>query len=122
HMGEGDRTVDLVHDQLTFWTSRWFLIEGEKLRELSIPPTASVVDAFRGRLVLWLKEDWAVHGSKFSAGTVVHAQLVALQVDAGSIDPVVWSEPSVVVKGVSVGPQDILVSPLDNVRGRLYRY
>ena len=41
------------------------------LLPLAIPASARVVEAFRGRLVIWLKDDWTVEGKTFTAGSVV---------------------------------------------------
>jgi prolyl oligopeptidase len=141
-LGEGEQKLQLITEKLTFWTAKfWQLQQGRKV-ELSIPATATVVDAFRGRLVIWLKEPWMVHGKTFSAGSVVIADpaaLVGLRVSAGTeqrANPGTLPEPrpdsapietlleptaSVVVEGVDVTAEGMLITTLDNVRGRLQR-
>ncbi|HKB89025.1 MAG TPA: hypothetical protein VKC60_00780, partial [Opitutaceae bacterium] len=68
-MAEGD--VDLVTESLTFWTEKVFQVIDGKLQLLAVPLTARVVDGYRGKLVIWLKENWAVGGTTYTAGSVV---------------------------------------------------
>jgi prolyl oligopeptidase len=121
-MDPGPGAIDLVREALTFWTSSYFHIVGEELHALAIPPTANVVDAFRGRLVIWLKDDWTVDGRKFTAGSVVIADPASLRGTARNVELIVATAGNVVVKDVDVVTDGILVSALDNVRGRLYRF
>lgn len=120
--GSGADAIHLIRESLTFWTSKSFQLLDGKSHELAVPPTANIVDAFRGRLVIWLKQDWNVQGRTFTAGSVVIADPAALRGGAGRIDPIVASAPSLVVRDVDVVPDGILVTVLDNVRGRLHRF
>ena len=75
--GAGD--IDLVTEGLTTWTARHIqLLEG-RLKPLDLPASAIVLDGFRGRLVLKLRDDWTSHGVKYSAGSIVLADPAALQ-------------------------------------------
>ncbi len=124
--------IDLVSEGTTFWTSDYFQLVGEELRPLAIPESAVVVDATRssdqrGRLVIWLRDDWKVGDDTFPAGAVVVADPAALVGDEGTggeggIELVAAPTEEEVVNGVRVAPQGILVTMLDRVRGRLYRY
>lgn len=120
--GSGAEAIHLIRENLTFWTSKSFQRLDGKSHELAVPPTANIVDAFGGRLVIWLKQDWTVQGKSFTAGSVVIADPAALRGGAGRIDVVVPSAPRLVVRDVDVVPDGILVTVLDNVRGRLYRF
>ncbi len=117
---EGD--VDLVSEGLTFWTQQHYQIVGGALRPLALPPTARIVGGFRGRLVLWLKEDWRTGGVRYPSGAVLVADAAALRGEAGRIDQVVEPTAHAVVKGVQPTPAGILVAALDDVRGRLLRF
>lgn len=121
-LGTGVDAVHLLTEGLTFWTAKFFLIEAGGLKALAIPETATVVDAFEGRLVLWLKEDWAVGGESFVAGSVVVADQEALTGGAGRIEKMVTPTETVVVQDVRVAADGVLVAMLDNVRGRLERF
>lgn len=122
HLGAPNEPVDLVVEALTFWTARFFQIGGEAIRPLAIPASATVVDAFGGRLVLWLKDDWTTGARTFVAGSVVIADLSALHGDTGRIDLVLAPSPAAVVQEVNIVKDGILISTLENVRGRLQRF
>ena len=117
---EGD--IDLVSEEVTFWNSRRFQLLDGKLRELAIPATANVAGGLHGRLVLRLKEDWTINGATFRAGSVVLADPALLRGETGKVELIVAQTASEVVEAVRVAPDSVLVTMLDNVRGRLYRY
>ena len=117
---EGD--VDLVSEGLTFWTQQHYQILGGSLRPLALPATARIVGGFRGRLVLWLKEDWQTGGARYPSGAVLVADAAALRGEAGRIERVVEPTARAVVKAVQPTSAGILVAALDDVRGRLLRY
>ena len=121
HWGKGAEAIDLVREQVTFWTSKYFQLRGAEFHELALPATASVAEAFRGRLVVWLKDDWNIDGRTFAAGSVVLADPHALGGTAPAVELVVASADHVVVRGVDALPDALLVTILDNVRGRLLR-
>jgi prolyl oligopeptidase len=121
-LGSGRDAVHVLVEGTTFWTSRFFLIEGDVLTPLTIPATANVVDALNGRLVIWLKEDWARGSAEpFKAGAVVIADPRALVEEAGAVELLAPADERTVVQAVEVGTDDVLVTYLDNVRGRLMR-
>lgn len=120
--GSGADAIHLVSEALTFWTTKIFQIEESgTLKPLAVPATAKVVDAFEGKLVIWLKEDWAIDGKTFGAGSVVLAELGALRGEGGEVELLVAQEGSVVVEEVDVADGRVFVTLLDNVRGRLMR-
>lgn len=120
HTTEGD--IDLVNESLTFWTAKHFQLVGGQLRPLNLPPSAVVVDGFRGKLVVRLRDDWAFNGAKYREGSVVIVSPEALcgGKDAGEL--IVAPTDREVVEHVRAAPDSIFVGMLDNVRARLYRY
>lgn len=114
--------IDLITEQTTFWTFRYHQQIEDRQVPLELPPTAIVVDAFEGRLVIKLEDDWQRDGRTFAAGSVVIADPAALQGGAGRIEPVAQPSASEVIADVAVVPQGVVVAMLDNVRGRVYRY
>jgi prolyl oligopeptidase len=115
--------VDLVREGTSFWTAGYYqLVEGEKTR-LQFPDTASVNGVFQGRLVLSLKQDWERGDDLFPEGAVLVADLAALRGDPkGLIDVVIEPDESTVVESVSTTDDHVLVTVLENVRGRIYRF
>ncbi len=121
-LGSGAEAVHLITEGKTFWTRSVFQIVGDERVRLEIPETASVMDAWGGRLAIWLKEDWTRGGETFAAGSVVVADPAALRGGAGAIERVVAGSGSLVVQDVQAGRDGIFVAMLDNVRGRLDRF
>jgi prolyl oligopeptidase len=114
--------LDLVSEGTTFWTTKYLqLLDGE-LVPLAIPDGAVVVDGFRNRLVIQLREPWERGAEAFPAGAVVIADPAALRGGEGTVELVVTPTEREAISAVRVAPQGILVTVLDAVRGRLYRY
>jgi prolyl oligopeptidase len=114
--------IDLVTESLTTWTAKHFQLVDGRLLALGLPPSAVVVDGFRGRLVVRLRDDWAFRGAEYRAGSVVVVEPEALRGGKGAGELLVAPTAGEVVESVRVTPDAILVGMLDNIRGRLYRY
>jgi prolyl oligopeptidase len=115
--------IDMVLEGLTFWTSqRYQLIGGEK-HALNLPKTAVVNGAFQGRLIISLKEDWARGDTTYPQGAVLVADTSALRPgNDGVIDVLIKPDSSTVVESVATTDATVLVTVLENVRGKIYRY
>ena len=121
HSTGGD--IDLVRDGKTFWTSeRYQLINGGR-QHLELPPSATVNGAFQGRLIFSLKEDWKLADRTYLQGTVLIADTEALHAGGkGLIDVLIEPDETTVVQSVVTTDATILVTVLENVRGKIYRY
>jgi prolyl oligopeptidase len=115
--------IDMVREGLTFWTSdRYQLLDG-KNHKLDLPASASVNGAFQGRLVISLKEDWTRADTTYPQGAVLIADTSALRSgNKGKIDVMITPDNSTVVQSVTTTDETILVTVLENVRGKIYRY
>jgi prolyl oligopeptidase len=113
--------IDLVTEQLTTWRSHVFQIVGEDLKRLDLPETARIEGGYDGALVVSLKEDWTRGGTTYANGSVILADPAALRASPGDVAVLVTPTKSEVVSAVEPMPQGIVVTMLDNVRGRLYR-
>ena len=115
--------IDLLVEGLTFWTSqRYQLIDGNK-HALDLPVSAVVNGAFQGRLIISLKEDWVRGDTTYPQGAVLVADTSALRDgNNGVIDVLIKPDPSTVVEAVATTDSTVLVTVLENVRGKIYRY
>jgi len=115
--------IDMVREGKTFWTSqRYQLIDGSK-QQLEFPSSASVNGAFQGRLIISLKEDWTRAGITYPQGAVLIADTGALHgAGLGRIDVLIKPDDSTVVESVTATDSSVLVTVLDKVRGKIYRY
>ena len=126
HSAGGD--VDLIADNRTFYETDYYQLLGDgSLHKLDLPPTAEISDVFGGRLVISLRDDWQRGVRKYARDSVLIADPAALRgtgtgAGSGSVEVLAESTGSEVVLGSVAARSGILVSVLDNVRGRLYRY
>ncbi len=117
---EGD--IDILTDRITTWRAQVFQIRaGGRMERLELPETANIDGGHKGALVVSLKEDWTRGGVTYPNGSVLLADPAALRGGDGRITVLVQPSASEVVQAVHPMPQGILVTMLDNVRGRLYR-
>ncbi len=121
HMDEGD--VDIITEGLTFWRAQRSHLAGDTLHKLEVPETARVEDGYRGRLIFSLKEDWTVGDRTLLQGSIVIAAPESLYAGAEpDLEVLVEPTAEAVVEHVAATPEGILVTMLENVRGKLYRY
>ena len=120
--------VDLVADNRTFYETDYYqLLTDGSLHPLELPATAQIVDVYAGRLIISLKDDWQRGERKFARDSILLADPTVLRATGegarrGGLDVLAESTDSEVVLGAVAAKSGILVSVLDNVRGRLYRY
>jgi prolyl oligopeptidase len=114
--------IDLITERLTTWTAKHFQVLEGRLEALDLPASVIVLDGFRGRLLLKLRDDWTIRGVKFPSGSIVLADLAGKRDKAGAVELVVAPTAQEIVETAHAMPDCLLVMMLDNVRGRLYRY
>jgi len=115
--------IDLVRDGITFWTSERYQLTDGELKHLELPPSATVYGAFQGRLILSLKEGWTRAGLSYPQGAVLIADTTALYADGkGAVDVLIEPDNTTIVQSVNTTDSTILVTVLENVRGKIYRY
>lgn len=106
---------------VTTFTSKTSLIRDGGPLELNLPSKASVMGAVAGRVLVSLDEAWKrADGTTFPAGSIV-----AMDLDAWKANPnrapasLVWAAgPGQSLDGASVTAGRLIISYLDNVRGR----
>jgi len=118
---DGDLRYDVIYQTPEFYRGTSFLILDGRLVKLDIPEDASFSGFFKDQLLISLRTDWNV-------GDAIYLQdsLLAIDLDdflAGSRIFHVLFEPEerVSLGGTTSTKNYLLMSTLDNVRGRLYR-
>lgn len=121
HDDKGD--IDLVIEALDFWHRTSYHRVGSELHKLALPESAVFEGAYRARLVISLKDDWTKGDVTYKRGSVLIAAPDALYEGAdGKIEVLVEPTAESVVEDVDTAGDAVLVTMLDNVRGRLYRF
>ncbi len=119
HTPEG--RYDIVYKTPEFFRGSYYLVLGERLVKLDLPDDVSLQGFFKDRMLIALRSDWQVGGTTYPQDA-----LLAIGVDAflkGDRSFETLFEPSerVSLGSVSSTLNHLLMSTLDNVRGRLYR-
>jgi len=109
-----------------FLLAKGYEVHGIK-RRTSLFNTARIDDLYAGRLIVSLKDDWQRGERTYVRDSILLADPSALRssgegAGSGHLDVLVESTGSEVVLGAVAAKSGILVTVLDNVRGRLYRY
>ena len=117
-----NRTLPLVEQGTDFWHSKTFLIGPKGTHRIAIPEKARFVDLVDGRAIIQSQEDWAPAGTgqHFVAGSLLSVELAQLRSNPARLKPTLIYSPAAreALQGAVAAKDMLLVSILDNVRGR----
>jgi prolyl oligopeptidase len=121
--GQGHRLAYIERPLDTFRHETWVLTPSG-VRQLVMPGKASIAELVDGRVIVRLDEAWNVAGAPFPSGALVALSLDAVEADPGHPAPsLVWAPgPRESLGDVGSTRDKLLVSTLDNVRGRAFVY
>jgi prolyl oligopeptidase len=110
---------DFVGRTPAFFRQETFLVLGDRLVKIDVPEDARLDGIFKDRMIVSLRTDWSEGGKTYKQGS-----LLAIGLDPflrGRRDFEVLFEPSerVSLQGVGQTRDSLLISTLDNVRGKL---
>jgi prolyl oligopeptidase len=124
---EGHRAVLIVRPLTTF-EFEVYLVTDKGVARLALPKKVGIQALASGQLIISLAEDWtpgAPNGSKtFSQGSLVAVDLAAARRHPDVLQPTLIYQPGPreSFESAAVNRDGLLVSTLDNVRGRAYLY
>lgn len=125
HDSDGHQVTILIR-KLNFFGTEFSLLTPEGAQHIALPLKAHVEDLLKGQLVVGLDEDWTPQGS---AATVPKGSVVSLDVEAVKRDPqhlrptVIFSPTAVEFEQDARSTKNqLLVTTLENVQGRVYSY
>jgi prolyl oligopeptidase len=115
-----NRTLALISRPLDTYRSETYLVTAKGVRKVAIPEKNSFSDLVDGRVISQLDEDWTAGGKTFAAGSLVALDLTQLKADPAHPRPslIYAPGPREALQGVSSSKNVLIVSTLDNVRGR----
>jgi prolyl oligopeptidase len=117
-----NRTLDVISRPLDTFNAETYVVTGKGVRRVDVPKKAELSDLVDGKVIAWLRQDWTPAGSRrhFSGGSVVSLDLASLKADpAHPKATLVYAPgPREALEGVSSSKNVLLLSTLDNVRGR----
>ena len=121
--GQGHRALGVVRG-VSFFESEKRLLTPGGLQLLDMPRKAGLQGMLHGRLLIRLAEPWTTGGATFTAGSLVSVDLAAAAADPAHLTAtaVFIPGPRESFGGASATRDRLVVTTLDNVRGRAYLY
>jgi prolyl oligopeptidase len=115
-----NRTLPVIVEGTDFWHSKNFVIGAKGNRRIGIPEKAQLVDMIGGRVIIRTQEAWSTGGKDFPAGSLLSVDLAQLRANPAHLKPTLIYAPGPreALEGASAAKGTLLVSILDNVRGR----
>ena len=121
-----DHVLPLVVEGTDFFHSKTFLIGAKGNRRVAIPEKSQLVDMVDGRVIIQTQEEWKPKGAEkaFPAGSLLSVNLVDLRANPASLKPtlIYTPGPREALQGAVAAKDVLLVSTLDNVRGRMLTF
>ncbi len=121
--GKGNQ-IAYVSRAIDIFRSETYVLTARGPERLAIPGKAHIADLVDGRVIVQLDEPWPAAGPAFVAGAVAELDLAAVKAAPGQPKPrLVWTPgPRDALDGVNSTRDKLLISTLENVRGRAWIY
>jgi prolyl oligopeptidase len=122
--GAGHRAL-VIRRSLSFFEAEYHLVRSNGTKKLALPPKAGIVALVGGRLVVSLRQDWTTGaGATFRQGSLVSIDLAAAIAAPERLRPTLIYAPGPreAFEQAAATRRHLLVSVLDNVKGRAYVY
>jgi prolyl oligopeptidase len=117
-----NRTLSVIVRPLDTFSAETYIVGPDGARRVAIPLKADLTDMVAGRVIIQTREDWTPAGSRtsFPAGSLLAVDLAQLKADPQHPKPtlIYTAGPREALEGASSSKDMLLVSILDNVRGR----
>ena len=121
--GDGNEVLLIVRHR-TFFETEYRLIGEHGTSQLALPQKSGLVGLLANRLIVELREQWKVDGKTFGSGSVVSIDMTKARAAPDKLHPtlVYAPEPRHAFGGAAVTRDKLLLTELDNVRGRALVY
>jgi prolyl oligopeptidase len=121
-----NRTLPFISEATDFFNSKTFLLGAKGTQRVAIPDKAQFVDMLDGRVTIQSREDWTpvAGGQTFPTGSLLSVDLAQLRADPRHLKPTLIYAPGPreALEGATASKGVLVVSILDNVRGRTLLY
>jgi prolyl oligopeptidase len=122
--GAGNQLMMIVRFR-TFFETEYLLLGNGAPKPLDLPHKCGVVGLLANHLIVELREDWrTAAGPKFSSGSVISIDMAQARAAPGKLRPtlIYAPEPHHAFTAAAVTRDKLLLTELDNVRGRAFVY
>jgi prolyl oligopeptidase len=123
-MDSAGRTLEFIERPLDTFKHETWVLTAKGAERLAIPAKADIEDLIDGRVIVRLDEAWSAGGASFTAGSLVELDLAAVKADPAHLHPkLIWAPtPRDSLGEVAATRDRLIVTTLDNVRGRAFVY
>ena len=115
---DGDKPYRLIYDGTSFYTRDMYVLVKDKLVKLNIPNDASVVGLNNDKVFIQLKSAW----NNFIQAEVIYTDINSLIKDKAKFTSFIKPSKRVSIEGLSFTKSAILVTVMEDVKNKLYRY
>ncbi len=122
HYSDDMGTIDIITDNVSFWTRRYWQLLNDKAIKLDLPETAQLVDMINGQLIVQIKQDWNFLNKKFKQGSILLIKPATLRGEKGTVTVLAEENPKAIIEDVVATSRGILVITLEDVKSRIYFY
>lgn len=121
--GSGNHAV-IIERPLNTFTVEHYLLTGDRFAKLAMPGKSDIESLLNGRLIFKINEDWAAAGATFHQGSLLAVDLSVASADPDHLKPVLVYAPGPRESFLSADAtrDSLIVTTLDNVRGRVSLY
>lgn len=122
--GDNNKVV-MVSRSPSFFENERFILTSKGTDSLGIPNKANIRGMVDGRVLISLDTSWTTSGGKtFTAGSLVSVPFAAMVANPAKLEPtlVYAPGPRESLNGLSITQHAVIMTRLDNVRGRAYVY
>ncbi len=119
---DGLKNYLMVGKGETFYSSKTFIYQNNKLIPLAIPDDATISDLLNNQLIISLKSDWSINGSTYKQGAVVAANFTSLINGKTELQLIYEPDAFSSINEISSTKNYLLFDILNNVKNELYVY
>lgn len=114
-----DRRYDVVARIPAFFRHETYLLVDDRLARLEIPEDSNIEGYFKGRILFSLRTDWTAGGKTYRGGALLGIEVDDLLHGGQEFDLLFEPTDRISLQNVSTTRDQLLLSVLDNVRGKL---
>ncbi len=114
--------IDIVSESTSFWSSKKFQFNDNKMTNLTLPDSASISGNYQGRLVVSLKKDWDFNQVKYVQGEVLLIDLSLLRGETGEIESIIKPDNKTIIESVNSTDFGLLITVLEDVKAKLHLF
>ncbi|HPN35872.1 MAG TPA: prolyl oligopeptidase family serine peptidase [bacterium] len=117
-----ERQYLVVFRKITFYTSNFFVLEGDKLIKLDIPDDAQFDGFFKNQMLVELKSDWNTGGNAYKQGSLISIDYDQFLMGDRTFSVVFTPSERSSLAGCTTTKNALLLLKLTNVVSELFRY